>query len=259
VPRASSYVEEPPVASAAAAHLDCVWVGEVGDDGGFTDRILPDACIDVMWDGARVFVAGPDTGPVMRRNEPGTFVAGVRFKPGHARVVLGVPANELRDLRVDGRELWGAGRTARIEDELTATRSRHHAARVLERYVASMTVDHELPHADAVRRRVLGAASVEEIADDLGVTTRTLHRTCLGTFGYGPKILQRVLRFRTFLSLAEQAPTTNLAGLAWGAGYADQPHLTRESLRLSGLTPGALLASRGVRSVQDGAASDPRC
>jgi AraC-like DNA-binding protein len=251
VPHASSYVEEPPVAGAAAAHLDCVWVGEVGDDAGYTDRVLPDACIDVIWDGARVFVAGPDTGPVIVRNEPGAFVTGVRFKPGHAGVVLGVPVSELRDLRVDARELWGRGSTASLEDELAEAPSHGHAARALEQYVSSIAVDLELRHADAVRRRSLGAASVEEIADDLGVTTRTLHRTCLGTFGYGPKTLQRVLRFRTFLSLAEQSPSANLARLASDAGYADQPHLTRESLRLSGLTPAALLTSRSVRSVQD--------
>jgi methylphosphotriester-DNA--protein-cysteine methyltransferase len=97
------------------------------------------------------------------------------------------------------------------------------------------------------------------IADRLGVTTRNPHRTCLGTFGYEPKVLQRVLRFRTFLSLAEQSPSTNLARLASDAGYADQPHLTRESLRLSGLTPAALLTSRGVRSVEDRAVPDPSC
>lgn len=257
-PSASSYVEEPPLASPAAAHLACVWVGDVGDDGGFTDRVLPDACIDIIWDGTRLFVAGPDTGPVTLNPDPGAFYAGVRFEPGHARAALGMPADELRDLRVDLNDVWDACDVARIEEELSRCAPRG-AARALERFLNSRPIDHDgIPGADATRRQVL-LSKGDAIADDLGVTTRTLHRRCLDAFGYGPKTLQRVLRFRRFLTLSELSPDTSLARLAADAGYADQPHLNRESQRLSGLSPLALLTSRGVRSVQDGGASHPRC
>ena len=61
--------------------------------------------------------------------------------------------------------------------------------------------------------------------------------------GYGPKTLQRVLRFQRFLALAATRPPrrSDLAGLAFAAGYADQAHLTRECTRLAGLPPAALL------------------
>jgi methylphosphotriester-DNA--protein-cysteine methyltransferase len=168
--------------------------------------------------------------------------------------VLPVAASELRDLRVDAHELWGAD-AARVEHDLSS-RTPRDAARVLERHVASLSLDADgTAHADAVRTRVL-RAPVDAIADDLGVTTRTLHRRCLDAFGYGPKTLQRVQRFRRFLTLAERSPDANLARLAADAGYADQPHLNHESARLAGLAPGELLASRGVRSVQDAAAPD---
>jgi AraC-like DNA-binding protein len=69
--------------------------------------------------------------------------------------------------------------------------------------------------------------------------------------GYGPKVLDRVLRFRRFLHLIESParPVGGIAGLAAAAGYADQSHLTRECARLAGTTPRRLMA---VRSVQDG-------
>jgi len=58
-------------------------------------------------------------------------------------------------------------------------------------------------------------------------------------------MLTRVLRFRRFLSRAEAAGTAaDLACLAAEAGYADQAHLTRESTRLAGLPPAALVRSR---------------
>jgi hypothetical protein len=63
-----------------------------------------------------------------------------------------------------------------------------------------------------------------------------------------PKVLQRTLRFQGFLALAQAGVTATgrrgadgMAGLAIDAGYADQAHLSRECLRLTGLTPRGLL------------------
>jgi AraC-like DNA-binding protein len=64
--------------------------------------------------------------------------------------------------------------------------------------------------------------------------------------------LQRVLRFRRFVSRIDAGPNAqkspevlDLAAIAADAGYADQAHLTRECGRLSGLTPAALARQRG--------------
>ena len=93
----------------------------------------------------------------------------------------------------------------------------------------------------------------EDIADDVGLSPRQLRRRCHAAVGYGPKTLQRVLRFRRFVSridaLAQnpQSPDgLDLAGLAVQAGYADQAHLTRECGRLAGLTPAALARQRAA-------------
>ncbi|MBL0802391.1 AraC family transcriptional regulator, partial [Streptomyces albidoflavus] len=55
----------------------------------------------------------------------------------------------------------------------------------------------------------------------------------------GPKTLARILR----LARARELGATGLsaAEVAHRAGYADQPHLSREVRALTGLTPGALL------------------
>ena len=57
-----------------------------------------------------------------------------------------------------------------------------------------------------------------------------------------------MLRFQRFLSLAQHAIASGaapaeegIARLAAEAGYADQPHLNRECLRLTGASPGAFL------------------
>ena len=102
----------------------CLWARQSAAADG---RVLPDACIDIIWDGDSLFVAGPDTGPVTVIQRPGLAFAGLRFRPGRAPVFLGVPARDLLDSRVDLADLWGrdladrlAGRLALAPDLATA-------------------------------------------------------------------------------------------------------------------------------------------
>ena len=51
--------------------------------------VLPDACIDLLWDGARLSIAGPDTHALYARIAPGGRVQGLRFAPAIAARWLG--------------------------------------------------------------------------------------------------------------------------------------------------------------------------
>ncbi|EST31140.1 DUF6597 domain-containing transcriptional factor, partial [Streptomyces niveus] len=79
-------------------------------DGGPVYPVLPDGCMDLLWIGGRLSVAGPDTHaftPQLSGAGGGfTDAVGVRFAPGIAPALLGVPAHELRDRRVDLTDLW---------------------------------------------------------------------------------------------------------------------------------------------------------
>src|SRR5258708_7179898 len=81
-------------------YLACSWTGGLDPAARSAEPVLPDGCMDIIWDGARLFVAGPDTAP----NWPATrgpFAVGVRFRPGMGPLFLGVPAPSLRDQRID--------------------------------------------------------------------------------------------------------------------------------------------------------------
>ena len=94
------------------------------------------------------------------------------------------------------------------------------------------------------RLRAGGPAAA--VADDLGLGERQLRRRAGAAFGYGPKVLARVLRFSSVVDRLRSAPATPLAALAADAGYADQAHLTHEVRALSGLPPGRLRTALGV-------------
>ena len=89
---------------------------------------------------------------------------------------------------------------------------------------------------EAVRMLDDGTATVAETAARTFVSERALQRRFAHDVGYGPKVLQRVLRFQRFMrELA--APRVELARAGLLAGYADQSHLSRETRRLAGLSP----------------------
>lgn len=225
----------------------CTWMGHIGDTGQrYTDRILPDGCLDIIWDGAHLFVAGPDTGPVPLTAGPDSTFVGLRFRPGHAPPVLGWPASELRDERAGVEDLWGPASARTLAERLAGAGPR--AARALlesavrQRMAAAPPADRMIDGLVAALTTAApaGPGLVAALARRLGVTERSLHRRCSAAIGYGPKTLDRVLRFRRAIVLGHSGVAANLGAVAAAAGYADQAHFVRECRRLSGQTPSEL-------------------
>ncbi|GAA2565834.1 MULTISPECIES: helix-turn-helix transcriptional regulator [Streptomyces] len=200
-------------------------------------RVLPDGCMDLLWYDGRLLVAGPDTRAHLTDGTPGGW-AGVRFHPGTAPALLGVPAAELRDRRVDLTDLWPAARARNLTARVNAAPD---PATGLERAALSRAADTGPP--DPLLARIVTALDagrpVAATADALGIGARQLHRRSLAAFGYGPKTLARVLRLQRALALARNG--TPLAETAARTGFADQAHLTRDIRELTGATPLQLL------------------
>ncbi len=210
----------------------CVW-----ESGGTATRVLPDACVDVVWSAGRLIVAGPATVPVLASATPGEGRCGVRFRVGLAGAALGLPASELLDVSVPLVDVWG-GEGRRLEGRVAA------AERPLAALVAGVAERIGAAREDVVRDAVLrlheGEPGVARLARDAALSERQLLRRFERAVGYGPRTLSRVLRLQRFLALARSGEP--LARLAVDAGYADQAHLTRECGALAGLAPAALLA-----------------
>ena len=222
--------------------IHCLWVSVITPGTSLT-RVLPDACTDLIWQsGAGAFVAGPDTGPAPDTRPPGTVLVGARFRPGAGGAALGVPLSELLDQRVEAADL-PAVPGGRLPGSLAPAEALRRVARIAAEMVTERPPDRLV--LDAARLLGRPGARRDLVAARLGLGERQLRRRCQAAVGYGPRMLARVLRFRRFLSRAEAAGTVaDLAGLAAEVGYADQAHLTRESTRLAGLPPAALVRSR---------------
>jgi AraC-like DNA-binding protein len=214
---------------ALAGVVACLWMRVCAEAGEV--RIVPDASADVIWQrGEGTTIAGPDTGAKLVRCAPGDVMVGMRFVPGAAGGMLGVPLDQLRDQRVEVGEVDGA---FEVEAERTP-------AEVVTRLLSVAADRRPDPLVVAAGRR-LGERSVAELAGEVGLSERQLRRRFHTAAGYGPKTFERVLRFRRFVARID-AGHADLARLALDTGYADQAHLTRESVRLMGIPPAAFLA-----------------
>ncbi|WP_313927093.1 helix-turn-helix domain-containing protein [Pseudoxanthomonas sp.] len=199
--------------------------------------VLPDACVDLLWDGTRLSIAGPDTRAQYARICPGQRVQGLRFAPAVAAHWLGVPLHVLADQRVELRDL-GAPRLATLADRMAArTDAMGWLADRILADTPSGTDTMQVVHARLARAQ---PDSVAHLARDLGLTERTLLRRCDDAFGYGPKLLARILRLQRFLRLQHDDAT--LVDMALDAGYYDAAQLAGDARRLTGLTPTQLLA-----------------
>ena len=232
------YREHPPPAQ-LTPWVACTWEREA--DGGPPVRVVPDGCIDIVWtEGRGTHVVGPNTTAFFVALVAGTRVAGVRFRPGAAPGVLGLPAPALRDARVGAAEvLADAGR--RLSAALDEREDRVGTLAAFVRGRVRGADDPDPLVGTAVARLADPDLTVTGLARELYVSERQLRRRVEAAVGYGPKRLARVLRLGRALSAARSGE--ELGRVAFDAGYADQAHFANECRGLAGAAPTALLAA----------------
>jgi len=238
--RRSEYRELPPP-RALVDVLACAWHGHTGWARPL--RVLPDGCADLVWDGRSLAVVAAVAAPVRLWIPAGASRVGLRFRCGAAGALLGESVADL-PVTTPLRELWGPA-ARRAEEQLAATIDPDAQRVLLESLVAARPGRPEPKLLTAVHALGTPGARVAEVADEAGMSERSLRRNLRHAAGTGPKQLDRIQRFRHFLRQLEPLAhhRTTLATVAAELGYADQSHLGRESRRLSGSAPAGLVRS----------------
>lgn len=234
-----------------------LWISEPDPDASAagcpeseTPRVIvPDGCMDLIVMGSTAVIAGADSTARTITTGPGRAV-GLRFDPGVLPQLLRTSAAEL------------ANQVTPIAEVVTAAPSFHLGGSAgddarelldLAEALADRTVVDGRPlalaralaqprvaagsHAFAgfAGRPVLvgsGAGSIAEVAADFAYSPRQLRRLSADWFGYGPKHLAKILRWRSARELITAGHTRATAAAL--AGYADAAHLWRDERALLG-------------------------
>lgn len=129
-----------------------VWhsTGSVG-----VQRILPDGCLDLLFDGELLLVAGPDTLARVHESASPRPLTAVRLHAGRGPALLGVPADELGNRTTELADLWGARRARDLTERVAEGPSRELA-------VWATTGPPVDPLGDRLRALLAGGGSVAE-------------------------------------------------------------------------------------------------
>ena len=244
-----SYVERPPLPGLAGV-VRTVWI-QITAEVAYVQRHLPTGGVELHFPiGGHPQLVGPLTGPQIEVIPPHTTIVGVRFHPG-TPPPLPTVLDDMVDQRVRLTELWGAS-VDRLVEAMAQARTPERAlmrlqAHLLREFRSAGRMDPLMVEA-VMALMPWHPVNIDSLATHLALSASQLRRRCVHAVGVSPKVLQRTLRFQGFLALAQAGATATgrrdadgVAGLAIDAGYADQAHLNRECLRLTGLTPRQLL------------------
>ncbi|WP_239009749.1 helix-turn-helix domain-containing protein [Delftia lacustris] len=226
-------------------HFQCLWSSTVAPDyaGGFL--VVPDGCVDIVCKGGQLLAVGPDRVAARPALVPGSEVWGRASAPVRPAPGWACPWTRSWGRRWNWAICWGRARewVHRINDAQPGA-----GQAVFIHGLVQMGRDAPEPDRQAMQLFGVAAAAGRDesgvlaaMRAQLSMSERSLRRLCHAQFGYGPKTLERVLRFQRLLALARSDRQAGLAALAAEAGYADQAHLSREVRALCGITPRAAL------------------
>jgi AraC-like DNA-binding protein len=241
---------------ALADRIDAYW--EHGG-GARRHRVLPDGCIDFLFDldAGSAHVVGTMTTAVIVEIAAGKRIFGVRFHPGAAAPYLAELASDLTDRRIPLDAVTTPG-ASKLADRVANARDRAERERLVQAHLLDPHQRLRAPDARVRRAAALitarrGAVSLREVAAHANIGERQLERLFHAHVGVAPKHYARVARLahacRLLTAPAPPDAPRQHAALAAQAGYADESHLVRDFHALAGVTPAALRAERGVRPI----------
>ena len=229
-------------------------------------RLLPLAAVVLVadLDTGVALVTGPRAEATTRGPATWGRCATVGLTPAGAAALLGAPMRDLVDRTVPLDAVLGRNRTVELTGvllgrdrpaPLLAGPGGQHPAEpndgagpdgpfaLLDRVFVRWAAD--CPAAGPVgaawrRLQVPPRRPVAALAGDLGIGRRRLEREFRTEVGLAPGAVARIARFQR--AVAALAAGATLARAAVTSGYADQPHLSRESRAMAGLTPAELRA-----------------
>src|ERR1700752_931073 len=208
--------------SPLSSFIECFWTLETEVPSTQPERILPDGCVELILNfGAqfsqheqdhlklqpRSFLVGQMTGPILISPTGPVQLLGIRFHPGGTLPFLRLPLHEITDQVVDL-----GGLSSKLDRELLGVTS--HSPLLAEKVAAVEWVltNQLLTSKDnswlmLLCRRIIdsgGLVSVDQLANDAGISSRQLERRFLREVGLGPKLLGRIIRFQQVFRAVEQ-------------------------------------------------------
>jgi AraC-like DNA-binding protein len=253
---------------ALAPFVKCIWSQE-SDQAIFDasrERILPDSCVELVFhfrDPFRTHFADGTSAL-----QPQGFVVGqmkrfleiepagrmglvaIRFHARGAYLFFQRPLSEVAAGIVDLEDIWKV-RASELTERITLASGMAARVRLIEEELLALLSrngrhDHTVDRCLQLIETNCGQLNVEQLAADLGVSSRQLTRRFQHTVGISPKEFARVTRFLHVLRCLSGRENSTLTETAFVCGYFEQAHFNHEFREMAGMAPGELFTFPNV-------------
>jgi AraC-like DNA-binding protein len=212
---------------------------------------LPYPCAHLTVQAERSTVRGVGTQRFRILLEGRGQVVGTKFRPGGFYPWFKRPMSEMTDRVVPLGELFGAEGRA-LEASVLAGRDDAEQVAAVEAFLRAGRPERDEEAAAAsssveLARNHPEITRVEELAERLGTSPRTLERRFRRYVGVGPKWVIRRFRVHEAADRVAKGDVVDWAALAQDLGYFDQAHFIRDFTAQIGRSPteyGALCAGK---------------
>ncbi len=240
--------------------FDMIWIHEVGSQPA-TEQLLPFMEPSIVirrtslengnYDNVELLVSAamPDSG--CHTAAPNDQLIALRLRPELSGPQLGLWARDHQDHnpQIAGASLRNAATNAlRSADTMPASDVAAELVKTVVQ-VADTRCDDWLTDAVHLVRHSEGRISCGNLAEQMDVSARHLHRSFKSQFGYSPKEFARRTRFTAAMIEADAHATPKWADIALAFGYSDQSHLNRDCRHF--LLTGPAQAHRSRRAMSD--------
>lgn len=195
----------------------------------------------------QAFMVGQLTKPIWLKFSDYTRLVKVQFKPGGIHQLLPVNMQEFTNIpSVDLEAVWGRSVHLLLEQLFEAASDEQRICAMNKFFEARL-----LPPSDLVDyvdfsiqqlRNSKGNITVQQLEDQLGISSRHLERLFRTRVGLSPKELSKIMRLNFALGQLKKEENISLYSLSHATGYYDQAHFSRDFKSIAGVAPSRLLS-----------------
>lgn len=247
------YQEYPP--DIRLSHLiETYWVADGLIEDSVSQRILPDGCVDVIFDfhsenGAVLpKLIGTMTSLLEIVYQPGRVqMMGIRFAPGGITAFTRMPVFEVTNRNVE-LSLTETLFSSSFYDSLPEITKIHERIAHLNRYLIALLPELYLPekqidYAVSLIQNAHGQLSVKQLAAKTCLCERHFERKFKAAIGISPKLFSNVMRFQFARRYMKTYKEDSLFSVSIACGYHDLSHMNKEFQRLGSMMPSDLQKS----------------
>ena len=247
-------------------YISCFWLIE-DCYNNVLDISFPDGCIELVFSvglevdrtelngskrpGHWAEIIGQLTRPYQIRVNGTGKVFGVRFYPHTFGHFFPEVISELNDHSVQASYLLGNGIDTVVENCLHENRITD-AINIIQQNLIKKLKNNKT--ADGTSNKIIGhavtcilkntpTADLHTIAQECGISIRTLQRKFRESVGVSPKHFARIMRFQQSLFYLQKG-SESITTISYNLGFFDQAHFIHEFKTFSGLTPSGFQVDR---------------